>query len=69
MTNITYPLFETIYTLRIQEEIILTDKILKISTEDEQKTLAFLKEEYNKEKLNYPCSAPVFNEEAAFVGK
>lgn len=65
MLNKTFPLYDTIYTLRIQEEIILTDKILKITNEDELKTLAFLKEEYEKEKLNYPFSAPVFNEQAA----
>lgn len=65
MLHKSFPLFETIYTLRIQEEIILTDKILKISSEDEQKTIAFLKEEYDKEKLNYPFTAPVFNEKAA----
>lgn len=65
MPNKTFPLYDTIYTLRVEEEIILTDKILKISTEDEIKTIAFLKEEYEKEKLNYPFSAPVFNEQAA----
>ena len=31
MLNKTFPLFDTIFTLRIQEEIILTDKILKIT--------------------------------------
>lgn len=65
MKKITLPFLETTFHLRTFEEIILFDKIIKISEEDIQKTKVFLKEAYEKEQTNYPFKVPLFNENAA----
>ncbi len=59
------PFLDTIYHLRTIEQVILYNKIMKISETEEKETLAFLETEYEKEILDYPFVAPVFNPKAA----
>ncbi len=66
MDEIKLPLLETIYHLRTIEEVILYTKVLQISNKEEMDTLEFLRDEYEKERVNYPFQAPNFNEEAAY---
>ena len=57
--------YDTICLLRANEEILLHTKIMDISAREEKLLLQFLENEYNKESLNYPFTAPVFNADAA----
>lgn len=59
------PFLETIYHLRTIEQIILYDKLMEVTKQEEKETIAFLNDEYEKERLNYPFEAPVFNEASA----
>lgn len=65
MTDKKIPFLETMYQLRTSEHIILYDKILKITAEEEKEVTEFLKDEYDKEVLNYPFKAPAFEPDAA----
>ncbi|NHN25743.1 hypothetical protein FIA58_008660 [Flavobacterium jejuense] len=62
------PFLDTIYHLRSIEHAIIYDKKLDISKEEEKEVIELLKDEYEKEKLNYPFQAPVFDEVAALWG-
>lgn len=57
-----------IQLLRKQEEILLYNNILKISTEDEAAAGYFLQKEYDRESLAYPHEIPEFNRAAALWG-
>lgn len=59
------PFLETIYHLRTIEQIILYDKVMKVTTQEEKETIELLRDEYEKEKLEYPFTAPNFEEKAA----
>lgn len=59
------PFLETIYHLRTIEQIILYDKVTEITKLEEKETLEFLRDEYEKERLQYPFETPVFNEASA----
>lgn len=59
------PFLETIYHLRTIEQIILYDKVMKVTVEEEKETIEFLRNEYQREALNYPFETPSFNEAAA----
>lgn len=59
------PFLETIYHLRTIEQIILYDKVMKVTAEEEKETIDFLRNEYERERLNYPFRAPDFNANAA----
>ena len=52
---------DTIYHLRTIEQIILYDKLITISKEEETDTVSFLETEYEREILDYPGIAPMFN--------
>lgn len=65
MLNKKLPLAETIYQLRTIEQAILYDTILSISKAEEEDTISFLIDEYEKEKLNYPFQPPDFEPKAA----
>jgi hypothetical protein len=52
---------DTIYHLRTTEQIILYDKLITISKEEEIDTISFLETEYEREILDYPGIAPKFN--------
>jgi MoxR-vWA-beta-propeller ternary system domain bpX4 len=56
---------DTIYHLRTIEQIILSDKLLTISKEEEKDTISFLEAEYEREILEYPGVAPEFKTDAA----
>lgn len=56
---------DTIYHLRTIEQIILSDKLLTISKQEENDTISFLETEYERETLEYPGVAPKFNSDAA----
>lgn len=56
---------DTIYHLRTIEQIILSDKLLTISKEEEKDTISFLEAEYEREILEYPGVAPEFKADAA----
>ncbi|CAM3886884.1 MULTISPECIES: hypothetical protein [Flavobacterium] len=68
MTDKKIPFLYTIYHLRSIEHAIIYDKKLDISKEEEKEVIELLKDEYEKEKLNYPFQAPVFDEVAALWG-
>jgi MoxR-vWA-beta-propeller ternary system domain bpX4 len=57
--------YNTIYQLRSNEEIILYDKMLDISEDDEELVKSFLLIEYDGEKENYPYTAPAYDANAA----
>lgn len=57
---------DTIYHLRTIEQIILSGKLLIISKQEENDTVSFLENEYEREILEYPGVAPKFNSDAAF---
>lgn len=59
------PFLETIYHLRTIEQIILYDKLMEITKQEEKETIEFLNDEYENERLNYPFEAPVFNDASA----
>ncbi|OOV18957.1 hypothetical protein [Flavobacterium sp. LM4] len=52
---------DTIYHLRTIEQVILYDKLITISKEEETDTVSFLEAEYEREILEYPGIAPKFN--------
>ena len=56
---------EMIKSLREKEEVVLYERILKTSKEDNIEVITYLKNTYHSESLNYPYSAPEFNQEAA----
>ena len=56
---------DTIYHLRTIEQIILSDKLLTISKEEEKDTISFLEAEYEREILEYRGVAPEFKADAA----
>jgi hypothetical protein len=58
-------LVNTIRHLRQQEEILLFGNLFEIDESDKQATVAFLREEYQSEALDYPFHAPEFDAEAA----
>jgi hypothetical protein len=62
------PFLETIYHLRTIEQIILYNKMMAISKEEEKETISFLETEYENEILDYPSKAPEFNAQAAIWG-
>lgn len=65
MTEKKIPFLETIYHMRSVEHAIIYEKKLEVSKEEAQEVIELLKDEYEKEKLNYPFEAPVFDEAAA----
>lgn len=56
---------ETIYHLRTIEQVILYNKLLAITVTEEKEVVDFLETEYEREALNYPFEAPVFNAKAS----
>lgn len=62
------PFLKTIKHLRVDEEVILYRNIPLITSVEELSVAGFLKEEYDKESINYPNAAPAFNTEAALWG-
>lgn len=61
----TLPFLETIYHLRTIEQIILYNKVMQVTAEEENEIIAFLQNEFEREQLNYPFEAPNFNANAA----
>lgn len=59
------PFLETIYHLRTIEQLILYDKVMQVSSQEEKETIELLRDEYEKEQLDYPFTAPKFDENAA----
>lgn len=59
------PFLETIYHLRTIEQVILYDKVMQVSAQEEKETIELLRDEYEKEQLGYPFAAPAFEEKAA----
>jgi hypothetical protein len=51
--------------LRQHEEVMLFNNILEINESDAAETVAYLQEQYRKESLEYPHSAPAFDAAAA----
>ncbi|UZR97434.1 hypothetical protein [Chondrinema litorale] len=56
---------EMIKSLREEEEVVLYDRILKTTQEEDQEVIAYLESAYQNETLNYPFLAPKFNADAA----
>ncbi|MGF2411349.1 hypothetical protein [Ferruginibacter sp.] len=63
-----YHFYNTISQLRQNEELVLYDRVLHFSEEDEQLVKDFLKIEYETESLNYPFTPPSCNAAAALWG-
>ncbi|MBF7090780.1 hypothetical protein IUY40_04390 [Flavobacterium sp. ALJ2] len=59
------PFLDTIYHLRTIEQVILYDKVITVSKEEETDAVLFLETEYEREILDYPGIAPEFNSLAA----
>lgn len=57
--------YNTISQLRLNEEIILYDKIIAFTQEDELLVKQFLQIEYDTEKIHYPYTPPIFDDSAA----
>lgn len=51
--------------LRLNEEIMLYGKLLKISEEDIEAVAGFLEEEFDREALDFPYVVPAFDKDAA----
>jgi hypothetical protein len=68
MNKAKTPFLDTIYHLRTIEQVILYNKMMTISKEEEKETISFLETQYEREALDYPCQAPKFNAAAAFWG-
>ena len=49
---------EMIKSLREEEEVVLYDRILKTTQEEDQVVIAYLESTYQNEILNYPFTAP-----------
>ncbi|MGC4104125.1 hypothetical protein [Ferruginibacter sp.] len=60
-----YHFYNTINHLRINEEIILYDRVLHFLPEDEEMVKDLLKIEYETESTAYPFTAPAYNATAA----
>lgn len=60
--------FQTIQNLRQNEELMLMENLLILPQKEMQAVARFLEEEYRKEALNFPYTAPEFNEAAAIWG-
>ncbi len=56
---------DTIRHLRRQEEVVIYDRYAPITTDVQESVTAFLKEEYERECLEYPNGAPDFDGAAA----
>lgn len=65
MDKVKSSFLDTIYHLRTIEQIILTDKLITISKGEENDTVSFLENEYERETLEYPGIASKFNSDAA----
>ncbi|KIA97623.1 hypothetical protein OA93_14000 [Flavobacterium sp. KMS] len=65
MNTTKTPFLDTIYHLRTIEQVILYDKVITISKEEEIDVISFLETEYEREILDYPGIAPRFNSAAA----
>lgn len=59
------PLYHSISQIRLQEKVVLYDKMLDISPVDAALVTEYLAAEYAEEVLEYPFSAPEFEEAAA----
>jgi hypothetical protein len=57
--------YNTIANLRSSEDIILYDKLISYTPEDEQLVEQFLQLEYLNECYNYPFTPPAYNGDAA----
>lgn len=57
--------YNTIYQLRSNEEIVLYDRMLNFSEDDEELVNSFLGIEFDGEKDNYPYTPPEFDAKAA----
>ncbi|MEN2398609.1 hypothetical protein GKZ90_0002365 [Flavobacterium sp. MC2016-06] len=68
MNKAKRPFLDTIYHLRTIEQVILYNKLMTISKEEEKETISFLETQYERETLDYPCQAPKFSATAAFWG-
>jgi len=68
MNDKKLPFLETIYHLRTVEHLILYSKLLVLKTQEEKEVVELLRDEYDKEKLHYPFTAPAFDEKAALWG-
>lgn len=62
------PLLDTIQHLWAYEKMLLHGQLLEANPSDEKATIAFLREMYGQESLNYPHIAPEFDENAALWG-
>jgi hypothetical protein len=60
--------FPVIQHLRQQEEVVLYGNIMNIEADELSTAAAFLQNEYQQEALEYPSTAPAFDEEAAIWG-
>lgn len=63
--NEKYHFLHTIFQLRKQEDLVLYSRILEIPAEEEDLVNDLLEEEYRKESLNYPFTAPAYEPAAA----
>lgn len=57
--------YDTIYGLRIREELILYNRLLDFNKVEEQKVTDFLAVEYGRECVGFPFMPPPFDAEAA----
>lgn len=57
--------YNTIYQLRSNEEIVLYDRMLDFSQDDEELVKSFLLIEYDGEKENYPYTPPEYDANTA----
>lgn len=62
------PFLETIYHLRTIEQIILYDRMLTIPENEVKEVGEFLRDEYERECLEYPFNPPEFDAHAAIWG-
>ena len=63
-----YHFYNTICGLRQQEALILYNRVIGFTAEDEQMVTAFLHAEYDAERINFPFVSPDFNFAAALWG-
>lgn len=68
MSKPNQPFLETLYHMRTVEHIILYNKLGDIPHSEVQDTMAFLEDEYERERQDYPYTAPLFDAEAAIWG-
>jgi hypothetical protein len=57
--------YNTIFQLRSKEEMLLYDRVIEFSLEDEELVKNFLRKEFETESLNYPFNSSIYNAEAA----